>query len=730
MDSARTHQVTMSKERALLERIRQLELVNAQLKAHASEESHSRLMAEETLGLTEDRLQLALDAAGLATWEWDIPAELIYTSARFGQMLEGTLDATDTQNLHWLPRELLTLVLPEDAPALRDAVLRALKNQDSILEAEFRLQAPSGLLWIECTGKVVARSMLGRAERMIGINRDITHRKRVDQAMRQAQEEAIAANRAKDEFLAHISHEIRTPLNGVIGMNNLLAQTTLVAEQRQYVDLVASSGRALLALVNDVLDFSRNAAGGIILEQVRFPLKRWLREVVVPMQVSAQSKGLELLIHAAPDLPKEMVGDPGRMRQIVTNLVSNAIKFTEAGCVTVRLSVSDGQLLISVQDTGIGIAPDMQQAIFEAFVQADNSTSRRYGGTGLGLAISMQLVRAMGGQMTLQSTSGRGSLFCVSIPPGDMTDDQQDFINTNLGGAAAETQTFELNSVPPAHSFAPSNSALPYAGKHALVADDHEVNRLLAGKLLEQLGFQVSLVEDGHQAIDAVLVQNFDVVFMDIQMPQMNGWQAAHELRQWEYQAKRARVPIIALTAHASAADRTQAFEMGMDGYLTKPLTPEALAAALRSTRGGQSKTVPRLANAASKAPVDASRPSQSSATSHVKGARAQASPLQRDRLLARVAGDQAAVHEMARAMRRDLRERMGAAYEAMQGKNWPALHAQAHALKGGLSSITAEDAAALAGKLEFCNDAATAQAVFNELSLQAKIVFDALKDW
>jgi signal transduction histidine kinase/DNA-binding response OmpR family regulator len=702
----------MSKERELLDRIRVLQKENAQLQAEASQESHSRLVAEEALGDTEDRLQLALDAAGLASWEWDIAAEVVFTSARFGQMIQGDEAIADDQDQHWLPRDLAAMVHPDDTPVVHSAIMRTLKQEADILEAEFRMQTPAGLLWIECTGKVSSRDMLGRAERMIGINRNITRRKEAEQAMSQAREEAEAANRAKDQFLAHISHEIRTPLNGVIGMNNLLAQTELSAEQRKYVDLVASSGRALLALVNDVLDYSRFSAGGIVLEQVRFPLRRWLWEAVMPLQVSAQSKGLELQLSAAPDLPKEMVGDPGRMRQIVTNLVSNAIKFTERGSVQVNMSQRDQQLLISVQDTGIGIAHEKQQAIFEAFVQADSSTSRRYGGTGLGLAISMQLAQAMGGRIALHSTAGQGSRFDVWIPlfTAEATDSQT-FASTELGSAAlGATQPLGLNSLPPIQHTSHARSAhaaTPLcAGQYALVADDHEVNRLLAAKLLEQLGFEVTLVEDGQQAIEAVLARKFDVIFMDIQMPQMNGWQATHELRQWEQQTKRVRVPIIALSAHASAADREQAFAIGMDGYLSKPLTPEALAAALRTILGARA----------------AKRVAQPQA--------ATAGPLQRERLLARLGGDETALKQMTRAMRRDLRERMGIAYEALQAKNWPAMQAQAHALKGALSSITADEAAAQAKQLESCQDEARARAVFTQLSLQAKIVFDTLKDW
>jgi signal transduction histidine kinase/DNA-binding response OmpR family regulator len=712
----------MSKERDLLERIRILQQENADLKDEANQESHSRLMAEEALGITEDRLQLALDAAGLASWEWDIAADVVFTSARFGQMVQGSADDASSQDQHWLPRDLMAKVVPEDMLTLRAAMVRTLKQQDDLLETEFRMQTANGIVWIECTGKVSARDMLGRAERMIGINRNITRRKQADIAMQLARDEAQEANRAKDEFLAHISHEIRTPLNGVIGMNNLLAQTELSKEQRKYVDLVASSGRALLALVNDVLDYSRFSAGGIVLEQVRFPLRRWLWEAVMPLQVTAQSKGLELTLSAAQDLPKEMVGDPGRMRQIVTNLVSNAVRFTERGSVQVSMSITpEQQLFISVQDTGIGIAPDKQKAIFDAFVQADSSTSRRYGGTGLGLAISMQLAQAMGGRIALESQAGQGSRFLVWIPLLDVDagQSQQDFANTQLGGSAGETQPIGLNSSFPAHA-TPAQSpntatAAPYAGQHALVADDHEVNRMLARILLEQLGFEVTLAEDGMQAIETVLQHKFDVIFMDIQMPQMNGWQATHELRQWEQQAQRARVPIIALSAHASAADREQALAIGMDGYLSKPLTAEALAAALRATRGGKSNTAPTLP--LPPPPTDA-RPAPSHGS------------LQRERLLARLGGDEAALRDMARAMRLDLRERMGKAYEAMQAQDWPALHAQAHALKGGLASITADEAAAQAKQLEQCTDAAQASAVFQRLSLQAKQVFDALKNW
>ncbi len=700
----------MSRENDLLRKIAQLEKENAALQSEASDASQSRLMAEEELGLTQDRLQLALDAAGLASWEWDIPAELVTTSARFAQMLDASAPIPSDDALHWLPRDLIGRVHPDDAAALRTSIIRVLKNQDGLFEQEFRLQTPQGWHWIESTGKVVQRDMLGRAERVIGINRNITLRKQGEQEMQQARAEAEQANCAKDEFLAHISHEIRTPLNGVIGMNNLIAQTDLSQEQRQYVDLVASSGRALLALVNDVLDYSRLSAQGMVLEQVRFPLRKWLWEAVMPLQISAQSKGLDLKLSADEQLPTEIVGDPGRMRQIVSNLVGNAIKFTERGSIEVamRCDPSHAELQIDVKDTGIGIAPEKQLAIFDAFVQADSSTSRRYGGTGLGLAISMQLAQAMGGRIELRSKLGAGSQFIVTIPLAgtDTPALQQEFASTQLGHETAPAALFNPNTSLPQAVHA------SYLGKLALVADDHEVNRLLANKLLQRLGFEVILAHDGTHAIEQVLQHKFDVILMDIQMPRMNGWQVASELRKWEQQTQRIRVPMIALSAHASAADREQALAVGMDGYLSKPLTPDALAAALRATGLGSGTVVAHTATSQTTAQVSA--PAE----------------LSRDLLLKRLGGDEQALREMTRAMRRDLRERMGLAFEAMQRSDWPALHAQAHALKGALASVTAVQAARYASALEQTQNSEQAQTAFQVLSVEAKKVFDTLTAW
>jgi signal transduction histidine kinase/CheY-like chemotaxis protein len=686
----------------LLRLVESLQRENEQLRQRASTESHSRLMAEDALGKTEDRLQLALDAAGLAMWEWNIVTDAVYISARFEQIIDDVPQREPTDRL-WSTQELLAKISVQDHEAIKEALLVVFKQISPRLDMEFRVSSPRGPVWIECMGEVVQRSMLGYAETMVGVMRDVTRRRQAQQEIELARAEAIAANVAKDEFLAHISHEIRTPLNGVMGMNNLLAQTPLVPEQRQYVALVDSSSRALLDLVNDLLDYSRLQAHKLVLEQVRFPLRHWLWEVVEPLRITATEKGLELLLQVNDRLPQEVVGDPGRLRQIVTNLVSNAIKFTDKGRVLVAVSMGDAteqqlNLQLQVSDTGIGIAPDKQQSVFNAFVQADSTTSRRFGGTGLGLSICAKLVDLMGGRIELASALGKGSRFTVRMPLGVARDDVP-ITQFGLGDIQRNEQ--------------PAPSAVPgYAGLSALVVDDHSVNQLLATKLLQRLGFEVQIADDGAQAVQAVQVRKFDVLLMDIQMPHVDGRQATQQIRQWERAQNIVRTPIVALSAHASAADREQALASGMDGYLTKPLTADALQAALRATGMGSNPpalSIPAPLMQADKGGVD------------------------RARLLARLAGDEALLHDMAQAFCTDLRDRMALVHAALQQRDWRVIGAQAHALEGGLSTLTAQAASLEAKALEQTaqsQDLAAAMAAFARLSSAAQVAYNTIKGW
>ncbi len=693
-------------EQNLLRQLQTLQHENEQLRSQASTESNSRLMAEAALGQTEDRLQLALDAAELVMWEWDIHHGTVFASAQLEVILQG-LAPEQAAGHEWQPEALMQKVAVQDHAAVRDAYVRVLKQMDARLEIELRLNTYSGEAWIECTGKVTQRDMFGRAERMMGVMRDVTRRHEIQQEIETARAAAVQANAAKDQFLAHISHEIRTPMNGVIGMNQLLSQTDLNPEQRKYVDLVGSSGRALLDLVNDVLDFARIEAQGVVLEKVRFPLRHWLRDLVEPQRIAAQAKGLQLVLKVAEDLPQEVVGDPGRLRQIASNLLSNAIKFTHQGKVQIATRVANQNsptmvLELQVRDSGIGIAPDKQKTIFDAFVQADSSTSRHYGGTGLGLSICAKLAQLMGGTIELDSVPGEGSCFIVCIPVGTA---QSDIAATQFGygdlAGVDKTEDIVLPTV---------SAPARYAGKRALVVDDNQVNQLLASKFMQRLGFDVVVAEDGGQAVLALANAVFDVVLMDIQMPGMNGWQATQAIRHNEQNQQRKPVPIIALSAHASAADRDKALVFGMDGYLTKPLTPEALQAALKSALHGGA--------------VAASPVNEGASTPNV---------LDRQQLLARLGGDEAVVHEMAVAFCNDLRERMSVAFDALKKHDWPALAAQSHALKGALLTMTANAAALDAKALEAAaqaHDNAAAVAAFQALSDTSKSAFMAIRAW
>ena len=719
-------------EERLQIQLERLQRENKALREHASTESNSRLMAEVALGKTEDHLQLAVSAAGLSMWEWDIVDETLFSSPQFHETV-NTLGGTSGEDPPWSPQDLLRNISTDDRELLRLALVQLFAQQRNRLEVEYRVNTSLGPRWIECTGQVTQRNMLGQVERMTGISRDVTRRREIQQEVEGARAQAVAANAAKDEFLAHISHEIRTPLNGVIGMNNLLAQTSLTEEQRQYVELVGSSGRALLALVNDVLDYSRLQAQKLVLEQVRFPLRRWLWDVVAPMRVAAQAKGLDLLIDASETLPKEAVGDPGRLRQIVTNLVSNAIKFTQQGSIDVSMSLTHADatqmmLQLRVTDTGIGISAQQQQLVFDPFVQADNSTSRRYGGTGLGLSICVKLAEMMGGRIELSSTLGHGSCFTVHVPLAyaNFEDRDPDFGVTELAGA---------DMTLPSHA---QNAAVNYSGKRALVVDDHRVNQLLATRLLQLLGFAVEVAGDGEQAVQAVKAGWFDVVLMDIQMPRMDGWQATHHIRQWELEQRKARVPVIALSAHAAAADREHAIAVGMDGYLSKPLTTEALQAGLRATGLGQQLATANQAALRDKRPlaqVDLPLPEPAPALVPMPGATTVpgAGLVSRERLLARVGHDEAALHEVAQVFCNELRDCLGLAFEGLQKQDWQATRAQAHALKGLLLGITADAAAGDARTLEqavLAADRDRANAAFARLSDSAKTVFDTVRRW
>lgn len=391
---------------------------------------------------------------------------------------------------------------------------------------------------------------------LVGVIRDVTDAKRVQEELRAARDAAEAGAREKSLFLANVSHELRTPLNAVIGMSGLLLGTPLSTEQQDYARTIRASSDALLGLINNVLDFSKAEAGKLELERVPVCLAKCLDAVLLLVAARARSKGLELRSKVGPRVPAWVEGDPTRIQQVLINLLSNATKFTEQGHVGVSItSPVRAEVVIEVSDTGPGISPQRRAQLFEPFSQGDASTTRRYGGTGLGLAISRRLCALMGGTLRVESTLGEGATFVAT------------FAAPQTGAPAHESGKHE-------------RSALP--ALRILVAEDNLVNQRVAVAMLGKLGFVPTVVADGMAVLAAFEQEDYDLVLMDVQMPKLDGREATRRLRA-ELPAQR-QPRIVAVTASALEGDREACLESGMDAYLTKPLRSEVLRRVLSET--------------------------------------------------------------------------------------------------------------------------------------------------
>ncbi|MCU1274628.1 MAG: putative ATPase [Bryobacterales bacterium] len=379
--------------------------------------------------------------------------------------------------------------------------------------------------------------------------------------------EGMAASELKNRFIANLSHEMRTPISGVIGLTELVLDSQLTSDQRDNLDAVKTSAESLLVLLNDILDFSKVEAGKLDIDTLPFSLRRTLQAVLKLLNVRSARKAVELSLSVAEEIPDCLEGDAGRLRQILTNLVGNAIKFTERGSITVAVDsetrAADQVLArFSITDTGIGIPPDKLALIFQPFRQADDSISRKYGGTGLGLSISSRLVELMGGSLEVSSQPGRGSTFSFTLPLR---------IDAPAGDPVLNA------SAPPCDT-----SAISIAGLKILLAEDHLVNQRVAVHLLEKQGCSVTAVATGVEALKALANDHFDLVLMDVQMPEMDGLAATAAIRAAE-QGGSKHLPIVAMTAHALKGDRARFLASGMDGYVSKPIRSPDLLEAMRS---------------------------------------------------------------------------------------------------------------------------------------------------
>ncbi|MBF0183918.1 MAG: response regulator [Magnetococcales bacterium] len=384
----------------------------------------------------------------------------------------------------------------------------------------------------------------------------IIERKQLDDKLHQALQQADKANQEKSRFLAAMSHEIRTPMNAILGMGELLSESDLDEEQALHVNIINHASQGLLALINDILDLSKIEAGQLEIETIPFTLAPIVRTVLEMIQLKALSQGTALTSHIEADVPEQLLGDPLRIQQILLNLCSNAVKFTEKGKVEVRVSrVDQERISFAVSDTGIGIPVERQEAIFQPFVQADLSTTRRFGGTGLGLSICWKLVEKMGGNMGFVSTPGQGSTFHVVIP---------------LPAATVVVAA-------PRHAQQPSEPVANDSGLTILLADDAEENRLLIKAYLKNSPHRLLTVADGAEAVRRFQEGGIDLILMDVQMPGMNGYEATREIRTWERNKRLSAIPILALTANAMRDDRENTLQVGCNLHLSKPISKKHL---------------------------------------------------------------------------------------------------------------------------------------------------------
>jgi two-component system sensor histidine kinase/response regulator len=689
-------------------------------------------------------------------------------------------------------------------PPERDRYIAALTKDTYVRDFEITLQDARGHpIPVSATARLL-RDEEGRATGVEGVLRDITRRKRAEAELEAAKDLAEAADRAKSEFLATVSHEIRTPMNGIIGMTGLLLDTPLTPQQRDYAETIRSSGDTLLGIINDILDFSKIEAGKLELDSVDFDLRQTLREVIDLFAEPAQRKHLELAVLIYHDVPTALRGDPGRLRQILTNLLSNALKFTEKGEVVLRVKQAGETstavtVRAEVSDTGIGVSPEVRERLFQPFSQADASTTRKYGGTGLGLAICRQLTHMMDGQIGVDSEPGKGSTFWFSVrlekqaeglptapPRADLrgrrvlliddsatnrlilreqvtpwgmrsdaaadgqrglellrvaaqrgapydlaildmqmpgmdgltlaraitadpslsatrlllltsVDQPGDASTLRQAGVAAwltkpvhqsllhdcivkVLSTVTPAALPPVAAAPIAAATVPVApgGARVLVAEDNAVNQTVIVHLMEKLGYRADVVANGTEAIEALSRSAYAAILMDCRMPEMDGFEATEQIRRHE-RRHGGHTPIIALTANAMGGDRERCLAAGMDDYVPKPVTIEALAAALTRCLPGRTRT-------AETAPA---------------GALAASQIMDRALCVQRLGGNAQLIRHLVELFRADCPRMLAEIQAAVANRDSHALEHAAHTLKGAAGNFAARSAVESAARLE-----------------------------
>ena len=519
-----------------------------------------RSIAEASFKSSEERFKLAVNGTQDGIFDWDVETKEAFYSKRYFKMLGYDRPTKGTIG------DFLELVHPEDRDAVWAYKESYINGKLSEYEQDYRMQHASGRwVWIKARATGVFDKKTNRAVRLVGAHTDITSTKMVEKQLEHEIEAAEESNRAKSEFLAHMSHEIRTPLTAISGAAEILdlQKEGFNEKQAQLVRVLRTSSSALKDLINSILDFSKIESSGLELDEHTFALDQVFQETISMMALKANEKNIKFEVNDKAIKDLEFYGDSTRIRQILVNIIGNAIKFTDKG--SVKVSVKKQKkgdyafINISVKDTGIGIPAEKHELVFEPFKQGDASVVRKHGGTGLGLPISRKLARLMGGDVTLQSKPGKGTTFSINLPLKDLKDkgqqrDEHDVLRLNEAIRKNLTQNSKV-----------------------LVAEDYEGNVVVIGQMLENLGLEYDIAKDGAQALELWNKHHYDMVLMDVQMPEVDGFTATQRIREKESRNDMKRTPIVGMTAHALVGDKKKCIKVGMDAYLPKPLDESEL---------------------------------------------------------------------------------------------------------------------------------------------------------